>query len=425
MKIKNITALEILDSRGLPTVRTTVTLENGTQGVASVPSGASTGSHEAHELRDKDPKRFGGKGVLNAVHNIETEIAPALEGKESEAQEEIDKLMIDLDGTPNKSRLGANAILAVSLATAVATARAQQKELYEYVAQFFGTTTYTMPVPMINVINGGKHAPGSADIQEFMLIPYGFQKYSEALRASAEVFQILKKKLKEAGHSTSVGDEGGYAPVFPTNEAPFQFLVDAIQETGYVPGTEFGLGLDGAASEFYHDGIYHFETTNIDYTSAELITYYQGLIEKYPIVSLEDHFQEDDWDGFKAFNAQFGDHIQTVGDDLYVTNMERLQRGIAEKTTNAILIKLNQIGTLTETIGAMKLAKNHNMEAIVSHRSGETEDTFIADLVVASGAGQIKTGSMSRSERLAKYNRLLEIEHREKAAVYYQFPYKK
>ena len=424
MRIKNIRALEILDSRGNPTLRAYVELENGVVGVSSVPSGASTGTYEAHELRDNDAKRYTGGGVLMAKHNIETEIRTALMGKDPQKQDDIDKTMILLDGTPNKSRLGANAILAVSLSCATASARAQNRELYEYLGGFFESPVHTIPVPLINVINGGKHAQDSSDFQEYMLIPYGFPRFSEALRASAEVFHILKKKLHEDHQPTSVGDEGGFAPHVPTNEMPLQYLVDAIEDANYMIRSEFGLGIDSAASEFLIDGKYVLSTNNKQLSSSELSIYYHRLIEIYPLCSLEDHFAQDDWKGFQKFTQDIGETIQTVGDDLYATNQTRLNRGIVEKTTNAILVKVNQIGTLSETISVIKNAKKAGMQTIISHRSGETEDTFIADLAVASNAGQIKTGSLSRSERMAKYNRLLEIEHKEPHFSYYQFPYK-
>lgn len=422
MKITHVSSLEILDSRGLPTVRTAVTLDDGTVGTASVPSGASTGTHEAHELRDKDPKRFMGKGVLNAVHNVETEIATAVIGLDPRDQRALDEKIITLDATANKERLGANAILSVSLAAATAAALGSHVPLYRYLMQFFETTDIVLPVPLINVINGGKHATGSTDIQEYMLIPHGLPNFSEALRASAEIFQTLKKMLAGKNEPTTVGDEGGYAPHFSSNEAPLQLLTEAITETGYVPHEEFLLGMDSAASEFYTDGTYHFQTTNETLSAHELQQYYSQLGKKYSLASVEDPFAEDDWESYQTFTHN-NPSLQVVGDDLYVTNKERLGRGISEKSTNAILIKLNQIGTLTETIDVMRLARENNIASIVSHRSGETEDTFIADLVVASGAGQIKTGSMSRSERLAKYNRLLEIEKAEKSARYSSFPH--
>ncbi len=423
MRIKHVHSLEILDSRGFPTLKTYVVLDNGMVGNASVPSGASTGSHEAIELRDQDPKQYQGKGVLKALHNVETELAPLLMGKDPTAQQALDEAMIAADGTENKERLGANAILSVSLALARAGALAQGKELYEYLSTFFGTTSYTLPVPLINVVNGGKHAAESSDLQEYMLIPYGFPKFSEALRASVEVFHTLKKKIAGAGYPTTVGDEGGFAPHVKTNEEPLQFLIEAIEESNYMPSDEFGLGIDAAATEFYTNGNYRFATTQQDFSSSELQRYYENLADQYPLVSFEDIFAEDDWEQFAAFTKRKGGDLQIIGDDLYVTNTARLKRGITEHATNAILVKLNQIGTLTETIAVMQQATEHDMHAIVSHRSGETEDTFIADLCVAAGTGQIKTGSVSRSERLAKYNRLLEIEHREKSSSYAQFPF--
>ncbi len=424
MRIKDIRAIEILDSRGNPTLRAYVELENGIIGVSSVPSGASTGTHEAHELRDNDPKRYMGTGVLMAKHSVESEIRELLIGKDPQKQDDIDHAMITLDGTPNKSRLGANAILAVSLACAVAASRAQERELYEYLGGFFEQPVHTIPVPLINVINGGKHAQDSSDFQEYMLIPYGFPRFSEALRASAEVFHTLKKILHLDHQPTSVGDEGGFAPHVSTNEKPLQYLVDAVEDANYMTRSEFGLGIDVAASEFLINGKYVLSTNNKQLSSSELSIYYHRLIEIYPLCSLEDHFAQDDWKGFQKFTQDIGETIQTVGDDLYATNQTRLNRGIVEKTTNAILVKVNQIGTLTETLTAIKNAQKAGMQTIISHRSGETEDTFIADLAVAANAGQIKTGSMSRSERIAKYNRLLEIEHKEPHFSFYQFPYK-
>jgi enolase len=423
MKIQNISALEILDSRGFPTLKTTVVLDDGSVGWSAIPSGASTGSHEAHELRDNDPHRFNGKGVLQAKHNVDVILNDLLNGFDPEKQLELDKKMVEADGTENKSKLGANAILSVSLAVARAVAVSQKKELYEYLNRFFNTPL-VMPMPMINVLNGGKHAEKSSDIQEYILMPYGFPNFSESLRATAEVFQALKKILGKRGFATTVGDEGGFAPSLEDNYAPLNLLVEAITEAGYEPGQEFGLGIDGAASEFYENGKYHLKAENKVLSTAELVDYYLKMQKEFPLCSLEDHFQEDDWQGFIDINAKLGDFVQTVGDDLYVTNVKRLRKGIETKASNAILVKVNQIGTLSETIATLKLAKSANMQAVISHRSGETEDPFIADLVVASGAGQLKAGSLSRSERLAKYNRLLEIENKEKNISFYQFPYK-
>ncbi len=429
MTITKLSALEILDSRGFPTLKTYVELEDGSIGWAAIPSGASTGSHEAHELRDGDTHRYAGQGVLKAKYNVENILQDLLIGQDVFNQEEIDQKMIKADNTANKSRLGANAILSVSLAVARAAAISRKLELYQYLAHFFNTNSIIMPVPMINVINGGKHAPGSSDIQEYVLMPYGFPKFSEAIRAADEVFHKLKSLLSSKGFATTVGDEGGFAPKLASNTEQLSLLVEAISEAGYVPGTEFGLGIDSAASEFFKDGKYHLQAESKVLSRDELTNYYVKMTEKFPVCSLEDHYAEDDWQGFVDLNKQLDQRIQTVGDDLYVTNVERLKKGISLKATNAILIKVNQIGTLTETIAAIKLAKESQMQVVVSHRSGETEDSFIADLVVAAGLGQIKTGSLSRSERLVKYNRLLEIEAREKERdpehlFYFDFPYK-
>lgn len=429
MTIKEIRALEILDSRGIPTLKTTVELQDGSIGWATIPSGASTGAHEAHELRDQDPHRYHGQGTLKAKYNVEQTLAGALTGQDASNQEKVDQIMIDLDGTDNKSKLGANAILSVSLAVAQAIANSKKLPLYQYLAEFFQTKTIIMPVPMINIINGGKHAPGASDFQEYMLIPYGFSKFSEALRSSAEVFYELKKLLLKKGFNLTVGDEGGFAPKLNENSAPLNLLVEAINKAGYVPGTEFGLGIDVAASEFCENNQYRLNSESLVMDRSNLLNYYQTLAEKFPLCSLEDPFAEDDWSGFKDLTQKLGDKIQVVGDDLFVTNVERLKKGIEERAANAILIKPNQIGTLSETLSAIKLAKEANLQIIISHRSGETEDTFIADLAVVSGAGQIKTGSLSRSERLAKYNRLLEIEALEKELhsdrlFYYDFPFK-
>lgn len=424
MLIKKISSLEILDSRGFPTLKTTLELDDGITGTATVPSGASTGTYEAHELRDNDLKRFSGKGVLNAVYNVNNSLNDLLNNQNVFEQEKIDQMMISEDGTKNKSRFGANAILSVSLAAATAAAKAKKLELYQYLAHFFETIEITLPIPLINVINGGKHAENSTDIQEYMLIPYGFSKFSEALRASSEVYQELKKLLKTNSQNTAVGDEGGFVPNLKTNEEPLQLLLEAISNAGYIPGSEFGLGIDSAASEFFKDNEYYLKKEERKLSTEQMVEYYLKLSKDYPLVSFEDHFQEDDWQGFINLNKIIGKKIQTIGDDLYVTNVERLKKGIATEATNAILIKVNQIGTLTETINAIKVAKEANMEVIVSHRSGETEDSFIADLVVAAGTGQIKAGSVCRSERLAKYNRLLEIENKEREALYYDFPYK-
>jgi enolase len=427
--IQKIRALEIFDSRGLPTLKTYVELSDGIVGWAAIPSGASTGSHEAHELRDKDPKRLLGKGVLQAKHNVEVILNDLLKNRDPADQETIDRLMIKADATTNKSKLGANAILSVSLAVARAAAQSQKKELYQYLAEMFQTNSITMPVPMINVINGGQHANWSTDFQEYMIVPHGFENFSEALRASAEVFQQLKKNLHQNKQATTVGDEGGFAPRFNNNQEPLDLLVEAIEQANYVPGAEIAISLDIAANEFYQKSKYLLKTEQKEFSSDQLIAYYLKLKDEYPIYSFEDPLAEDDWQGFAKLMQEIGEKTQIVGDDLYVTNPSRFRQGIELKTTNAILVKLNQIGTLSETIEVLNMAKENGQQTIISHRSGETEDTFIADLAIASAAGQIKTGSLSRSERLAKYNRLLEIEAREKELnpkhlLYYSFPYK-
>lgn len=412
MKITHIYAQEILDSRGNPTVEARVKLENGESATASVPSGASTGIHEAHELRDTDSKRYLGKDVSQAVENVNTWIAAELTGMEVTDQEAIDNKMIKLDGTPNKSKLGANAILAVSMAVTKAASVCLDMPIYQYVARLFGNseTEFTIPIPMMNVLNGGKHAMGSTDMQEYMLMPVGAPNIEEAVRWGSEVFHIMGKMLKEKGFQITVGDEGGYAPALKHNEEPFRLMIAAIKEAGYKPGEEIAIAQDPAASEFYEDGKYQLKTEGRALTSQEMVDLYAEWIEKYPIISIEDGLAEDDWDGFVAMNTAMGDRIQLVGDDLFVTNVDRLQKGIDLKAANSILIKLNQIGTVSETIAAIKLAKHNSMTAVVSHRSGETEDTFIADFVVGAGTGQIKTGSLSRSERVSKYNRLMHIE---------------
>ncbi|MEA2056929.1 MAG: phosphopyruvate hydratase [Patescibacteria group bacterium] len=412
MKIKQILAQEILDSRGNPTVETQITLEDETQARAAVPSGASTGTHEALELRDKDPKRYLGKGVLKAVANVNEQIAPKLEGMEVTNQIALDKAMIKLDGTENKTNLGANAILSVSMAAAKTAAKSSNMPLYAYLAKLFGqkTDSYTLPLPMMNVLNGGKHAIGSSDMQEYMIMPVGAPNIQEAVRWGSEIFHVLGKILKEQGQQTTVGDEGGYAPKLESNEAPLQLIVKAIKKAGYKPGKQVGIAMDPAASEFYHDGEYDLAVEGKKLSSTEMVERYAQWVEKYPIVSIEDGHAEDDWQGFQKMTAELGEKIQVVGDDLLVTNPKRLQKGIEEKACNSILIKLNQIGTITETIKTIKMAKKAGMTAVVSHRSGETEDTFIADFVVGAGTGQIKTGSASRSERVAKYNQLMRIE---------------
>lgn len=410
MKIKQIEAYQILDSRGNPTVAATVTLENGASGWAAVPSGASTGTHEAVELRDGGAA-FGGLGVTQAVANINDKIAPALIGHEANKQVEIDQIMIDLDGTPNKANLGANAILAVSLAVARAAAAGLGQPLYQYLSQFNPRFqgVYELPLPMLNILNGGKHADWATDIQEYMILPVGAKTMAEALQMGAEVYQSLKKTLKKHNYNIAVGDEGGFAPAVKTNAEAFELLTEAVTSAGYKVGTDIVFGVDVAATEFFEDGHYHLKKENKTLSSQELIAFYQDLSKKYPLVSFEDVLAEDDWTGFRDFTAAYQNKVQVVGDDLYVTNVTRLERGIAEKSSNSILIKLNQIGTLTETIKAINLAVEHDFTAVISHRSGETEDAFIADLAVALGTGQIKTGAPARSERTAKYNRLLAI----------------
>jgi enolase len=412
MKIKSVKAAEILDSRGEPTVECQVVLEDGSTGWAAVPSGASTGKYEAVELRDNE-KRFHDKGVRKAVENVNQIIAKEIIGFDAEDQPGLDKKLIELDGTVNKSRLGANAILAVSLAAARAQASAEQKPLYQYLTKFnpFFDNHYLMPLPQMNVINGGKHANWATDIQEYMLLPVGAKSFAQAVEINAEIFFKLKNLLKKSGYAITVGDEGGFAPTnFKSNEEPFQFLIEAIKAAGFKPGVDVVLGIDAAASEFFNQDHYQLKKEGKNLNTDQLIDFYQQLQKKYPIVSIEDGFAEDDWSGFQKLTKEIGQSTQIIGDDLYVTNPKRLKRGIREKTTNAILIKLNQIGTLTETIETIIVAKKAGWRTIISHRSGETEDTFIADLAVAMNAGQIKSGAPCRSERTAKYNRLLRIE---------------
>ena len=405
MAIAEIRAREILDSRGRPTVEAEVYLANGGFGLAQVPSGASTGSFEAHELRDDDPSRYGGKGVLKAVANIEDKIAPALAGMDGFDQMAIDRAMIELDGTPTKSKLGANAILAVSLANAKAVANALGVPLYRYLG---GPLANLLPVPLMNVINGGSHAANNIDFQEFMIVPVGATSFKEALRWGAEIFAALSKVLDEKGLLTGVGDEGGFAPNLESNQASLELLIAAIESAGYKPGEQVALALDVAASEFYKDGNYIYDGSS--HTPGEFIDYLADLTTKYPIVSIEDGLHEDDWANWQLLTQKIGSKVQLVGDDLFVTNSVRLRQGIKEKSANAILIKLNQIGTLTETLQTIDLGTRNGFKSIISHRSGETEDTTIADLAVATRAGQIKTGSLCRSELVAKYNRLLRIE---------------
>ncbi len=409
MKISKIVAREILDSRGNPTVEVDVTLKDKSFGRAAVPSGASTGSHEAVELRDGD-KRYVGKGVQKAVKNVNTTIAKALIGKDFD-QRSLDQRLIDLDGTPNKGKLGANAILGVSVAFSRAAAMSSKTSLYKYFTKISKTkNTVQLPVPMMNILNGGKHAEKSTDFQEFMIMPVGAKSFKEALRMGAEVFHSLKKILHDKGLATTVGDEGGFAPSLPSNEAAIEIILEAITKAGYVAGKDIKLALDVAATELYKDGKYHLACENRSLTSEEMVAFYVDWCSKYPIASIEDGLAEDDWAGYKILTEKLGKKVQIVGDDLFVTNIERLGRGIAEKVGNSILIKLNQIGTVSETIDAINLAKKAGYTSIISHRSGETEDTTIADFVVGTGTGQIKTGSLSRTDRVAKYNQLLRLE---------------
>jgi enolase len=410
--IKSIHAREILDSRGNPTVEVDLILEDGSFGRAAVPSGASTGSHEAVELRDGDMDRYKGTGVLKAVSHVNGELSQTLVGQEWD-QERLDRKMIECDGTENKGRLGANAILGVSLAFAHATAKSWNKPLYQYFHEISGQAApMKLPVPMMNVLNGGKHADRSSDFQEFMIVPHGAPSFAEALRYGAETFHALKKILAERGFATTVGDEGGFAPSLGSNEEPLQLIVQAIEKAGFKPGEEIAIAMDPAASEFYKDGMYHLKSESRTLSSQEMIELYRSLIEKYPIISIEDGHAEDDWEGFAAMTKELGGKIQLVGDDIFVTNVEFLQKGIEMGVANSILIKLNQIGTVSETIDAIKVAREAGYTAVVSHRSGETEDTSIADFVVGLGTGQIKTGSLCRTERIAKYNELLRIEER-------------
>lgn len=405
--IKNIKAREILDSRGNPTVEVDVFLENGVFGRASVPSGASTGEYEAAELRDNDKSRYSGKGVLNAVNNVNNEINKTLIGTDVNDQTKIDNILINLDGTQNKSRLGANAILGVSLASARAASTVNDIPLYQHL----GTTNeFIMPVPMMNILNGGSHANNTVDIQEFMIFPFGASTFSEALRIGTEIFHKLKSELHKKGLNTAVGDEGGFAPNLRSNEEAIEIILKSIEKAGYKPGEEVFLALDVAASELYENGEYNLMSENKAFSSSEMTSYLESLVEKYPIISIEDGLDENDWDGWKKLTKSLGQNVQIVGDDLTVTNITRLQKAIDNKSMNSILIKLNQIGTLSETIQAVELARKVNYGAVISHRSGETEDTFIADLSVAMGMGQIKTGSISRSDRVSKYNQLLRIE---------------
>ena len=405
--IVDVIASEILDSRGQPTVEADVLLESGVMGRAAVPSGASTGAREAIELRDGDAARYGGKGVLKAVENINTEICEAVIGVDATEQSFVDKALIDLDGTENKSRLGANAVLAVSLAVAKAAAEESGLPLHRYLG---GAGAMAMPVPMMNVINGGAHADNSLDMQEFMIVPVGFTSFREALRCGAEVFHALKKLLTDRGLSTAVGDEGGFAPRLGKHEAALKTILDAIEAAGYQPADQVALALDCAASRFFEDGEYTLAAEGLSMSAAQFVDYLADWVEKYPIISIEDGMAEDDWDGWKLLTKRLGKKVQLVGDDLFVTNTRFLRQGIDKGVANSILIKVNQIGTLTETFQAIEMAKRAGYTSVVSHRSGETEDTTIADIAVASNALQIKTGSLSRSDRLAKYNQLLRIE---------------
>ncbi len=405
--IRDVVAREILDSRGNPTVEVEVTLEDGSIGRAAVPSGASTGAHEALELRDRDPARFGGLGVLKAIGNITDLIAEELSGMSVLDQVQIDQTLIDLDGTSNKSKLGANAMLGVSLACAHAAANLLGVPLYRYLG---GTNARTLPVPMLNILNGGKHAENSTDLQEFMVVPAGADSFAEALRISAEVYHSLKKVLEGEALNTNIGDEGGFAPSLRSNEEAVELILEAIGAAGYKAGEQVFLAIDPAASEFFEDGKYNLRREGRTLTSEQMVEFYANWVRQYPIICLEDGLAEDDWEGWALLNKQLGDRVQIVGDDLFVTHPDRLKRGIEERSANSILIKLNQIGTLTETLQTIQLAHRAGFTTVVSHRSGETEDTTIADLAVATNAGQIKTGAPARGERVAKYNRLLRIE---------------
>ena len=408
-KIERIKALEVLDSRGNPTVAVEVLLDNDITGSAMVPSGASTGEHEALELRDGDRARYLGKGVLKAVENVNSKIAPELSGMEASDQATIDRRMIELDGTENKSELGANSILGVSMAVCKAAAESEKLPLYKYLGD---SDKFVMPVPMMNILNGGQHADNNMDIQEFMIFPAGAKSFSEALRMGVETFHCLKKELSSRGLVTAVGDEGGFAPNLSSNEAAIELILEAAEKSGHAIGEKLFLAIDAAATSFYNaeKDSYYLQSDEMELNSAEMIEYYDDLLNKYPILSIEDGLQENDWEGWALMNEKLGDKVQIVGDDLLVTNPVKLRKAIDEKSCNSILIKLNQIGTLTETLETIKMAKENDIKYVISHRSGETEDTVIADLAVATNSGQIKTGSASRSDRIAKYNRLLIIE---------------
>jgi enolase len=403
----SVDAREILDSRGNPTVEVEVSLESGDRARAAVPSGASTGTREALELRDKDESRYNGKGVTKAVANVREKIAPEIEGCDALRQLDIDALLIELDGTENKTRLGANALLGVSLAVARVACQYLDIPLFQYIG---GVGAHLIPVPQMNIINGGVHAANNLDIQEFLIVPYGAKDFSQALRMGAETFHALKSLLETDGHTTSVGDEGGFAPNLKSHNQAFDYIVQAIEKAGFTPGQDIGLGIDAAASEFYSNGVYTLQGENKTMDSDEMVAYYQNMFEHYPIVSIEDGLAEQDWQGWKSLTQAMGQGCQLVGDDIFVTNPKILTEGIQEGVANSILIKLNQIGTLSETLTTIEMAKKHGYASVISHRSGETEDAFIADLAVAVNAGQLKTGSLSRSDRLAKYNQLLRIE---------------
>ncbi|WP_322816644.1 phosphopyruvate hydratase [Chloroflexus sp.] len=414
--IEAIVAREVLDSRGNPTIEVDVRLEGGDVGRAIVPSGASTGAHEALELRDGDKSRYNGKGVLKAVQAVNEDIAEALIGFDAADQIALDQELIALDGTPNKSKLGANAILGVSLASAKAAAAAFGLPLYRYLG---GVYAHVLPVPMMNIMNGGQHATNSTDFQEFMIMPVGAESFREGLRWGAEIYHMLKKVIHDRGFSTTVGDEGGFAPSLPTNDAPLQLIMEAIEKAGYRPGEQIVIALDPATTEIFEDGKYHLKREGRSLSSAEMVDYWVDLVNRYPIISIEDGLAEDDWEGWALLRAKLGDRVQLVGDDFLVTNVQRLQRAIEAKAANSILIKLNQIGSLTETLSAIQLAQRSGWTAVVSHRSGESEDVTIADLVVATNAGQIKTGAPARTDRIAKYNQLLRIEEELGSAARY------
>lgn len=415
--IIDVYAREVLDSRGNPTVEVEVILEDGTMGRAMVPSGASTGAHEAVELRDEDKSRYNGKGVLKAVDNVNNIIAPEVIGMDATRQAEIDQLMIDLDGTPNKGKLGANGILGVSLAVARAAANYMDLPLYQYIG---GVNARDLPVPMMNILNGGKHADNNVDIQEFMIVPVGANSVTQAVQMGVEVYHSLKKVLSQKGLATAVGDEGGFAPNLPSNEAALDVIMEAITAAGYQPGQDIFLALDVAATELYNDGQYHLESTNQKLSSSQMVDFYAKLADKYPLLSLEDGLAEDDWEGWKLLTEKLGGKIQLVGDDLFVTNTSRLSRGIETGVCNSVLIKVNQIGTLTETLDTIEMAKRAGYTCVISHRSGETEDSTIADIAVATNAGQIKTGAPARTDRVAKYNQLMRIEEELEDMARYQ-----